>query len=162
MKLTRQEILKLAVSIMYRGLCIDLIGAAFFFVVGQLVRSSELLTPVEPEALSLLGYSLVAVSAIEIFMVVILKKKWINKESPSLRLIKNRNAFYRHLRLLFMILYIVALTPSLYGFLFFILGGSEDIFMVMLAITLVGYMLVRIRLDDLEKAIGNFDLEDPG
>ena|GEM_PF-2683688 len=162
MKLTKQEILKLAVSIMYRGLFIDLIGAALFFVVGQLVRRSELLTPVEPEPLVLLGYSLVAVSAIEIFMIVVLKKRWITRDSPSLRAIRNRDTFYRHLKLLFMILYIVALTPSLYGFLFFILGGSEDIFMIMLAITLVGYMLVRIRPDDLEKAIGDFDLEDPG
>jgi len=162
MKLTNQEILKLAVSIMYRGLYIDLIGAAFFFVVGQLVRSSGLVTPVQQEPLKLLGYSLLAVSAIEILMVVILRRKWITAGSPQLRLIRKRDAFYRHLKLLFVILFLVALTPSLYGFLFFILGGTEEIFMIMLAMTLVGYMLVRIRPDDLEKAVGECDLEDPG
>jgi hypothetical protein len=162
MKLTRQEILKTAVSIMYRGLLIDLVGAAVFFVAGHLVRRSEIIAPVEPEPLKLLGYGLIAVSAVEILMVVILKRKWLSKDSPQLRAIRRRRPFLRQIKLLFVILYLVALTPSLYGFLYFILGGAEELFVIMVAITLVGYMLTRARPNDLEKIVGEFDLEDTG
>lgn len=162
MKLTKQEILKLAVAIMYRGLLIDLAGAIFFFVAGQLVRSSGLVTPVKPEPLNLLGYGLVAVSAVEILLIALLKRKWVTSGSPQLRMMKNRTVLYRQLKLLFVILYFVALTPSLYGFLYYILGGREEMFVIMLALTLVGYMLTRIRPDDLEKAVGDIELEDPG
>jgi hypothetical protein len=162
MKLTKQEILKLAVSIMYFGLFIDLIGAAVLFAAGQLVRRYELVTPVEPEGLAVLGYSLIAVGVIEILMVVILKKRWISDKSPQLRSIRKRDVFYKHLRILFVILYLIALTPSLYGFLYFILGGTEENFMILLAITLVGYMLTRMRPNNLEEALADIELEDPG
>lgn len=162
MKLTKQEILKLAVSVMYLGLFIDLIGAAVLFVSGQLVRKYELVTPVEPEGLTFLGYSLIAVGIIEVLMVVILKRRWISSKSSQLRTIKTRDVFYRHLRMLFIILYLIALTPSLYGFLYFILGGTEENFMILLAITLVGYMLTRMRPTSLEEAVGDIELEDPG
>lgn len=162
MKLTKQEILKLAVSVMYLGLFIDLIGAVVLFVTGQMVRKYELITPVEPEGLTFLGYSLIAVGIIEILMIVILKKRWISSKSPQLHAIKKRDAFYRHLRLLFIILYLIALTPALYGFLYFILGGTEENFMILLAITLIGYMLTRMRPNGLEEAVGDIELEDPG
>jgi hypothetical protein len=162
MKLTKQEILKLAVSVMYLGLFIDLIGAAVLFVAGQIVRKYELVTPVEPEGLTVLGYSLIGVGIIEILMIVILKKRWISSKSPQLNAIKKRDAFYRHLRLLFIILFLIALTPALYGFLYFILGGTEENFMILLAITLIGYMLTRMRPNVLEEAVGDIELEDPG
>ncbi len=162
MKLTEQEILKLAVSVMYLGLFIDLIGAAVLFAAGQIIRKYELVTPVEPEGLTVLGYSLIAVGIIEILMVVILRRRWISSKSPQLRTIKKRDVFYRHLRILFVILFLITLTPSLYGFLYFILGGTEENFMILVAITLIGYMLTRMRPTSLEEAVGDVELEDPG
>ncbi len=162
MKLTRQEILKLAATIMYWGLLIDLVGAALLFVLGHQVRDTGLISRVPAENLRILGYSLIALSGLEIVVVVILKRRWVCKDSAPLATIRRRDVLARQLRLLFIILYLVAFTPSLYGFLYFILGGTEQLFVTMLAITLVGYMLTRIRPDSLEEVVGELDLEDPG
>lgn len=162
MQLTRQEILKLTVSLMNLGLMIDLVGAALLFVIGNLIRKLELIVPVDPGRLNLLIYSLIGVSVIELVLVVVLRKRWICAESPQLRAIKKREVLARHLKLLFSILYLVSLTPALYGFLYFILGGADEFFVILLAITMIGYMLIRVRPDDLEKALEKVDLEDPG
>jgi hypothetical protein len=162
MKLTRQEILKLSVALMHLGLLIDLVGAALFFLLGQLVRRWEIVGAVDAEPLRMLGYTLLAVSASEIVMVFILRRRWINSRSNQLRAIRDRQVLGRQLKLMFAMLYLVALTPALYGFLYYILGGSERMFVIMLVTTLLGYMVIRVRPDDIEDAIGDFDFEDPG
>ncbi len=162
MKLTRQEILKLSVSLMHLGLLIDLVGAALFFLAGQLMRRWEVVGAVEAESLRMLGYTLLAVSALEIVMVFVLRRRWINSRSNQLRAIRDRQVLGRQLRLMFAMLYLVALTPALYGFLYYILGGSEGMFVMMLVATLIGYMVIRVRPDDIENAIGDFDFKDPG
>ncbi len=162
MKLTRQEIVKLAVSTMNLGLLIDLAGAALLFMIAQFLRSQGVVEPVTSDKLDYLGYGLLFVGAVEIVLVFVLRRRWISAESQQLAAIAKRSNFYKHFKLSFVILYFIALTPSIYGFLFYILGGRENLFVFMLVETLVGYMAIRIRPDALEKAIGNFDLEDPG
>lgn len=160
MKLTRQEILKLAVSTMYIGLLIDLIGPGVFYVAGQLIRGSNIVSAVKQEPLQMLGYMLLFVSAAEIALVVVLRRRWINAKSPQLRLARQRPVFYRQLKIMFIILYLIALTPSVYGFLYFILGGKESFFVLMLVISLIGYMLIKMKPDAMEEALGDIELED--
>jgi len=160
MKLTRQEILKLAVSTMYIGLLIDLIGPGVFYVAGQLIRGSNIVSAVEPEPLQMLGYMLLFVSAAEIALVVVLRRRWINAKSSQLRLARQRPVFYRQLKIMFIILYLIALTPSVYGFLYFILGGKESFFVLMLVISLIGYMLIKMKPDAMEETLRDIELED--
>lgn len=162
MKLTRQEIAKLAVSTMNLGLLIDLAGAALLFVIAQFLRNQGIVEAVRSEKLNYLGYGLLFVGAVEILLVFVLRRRWISPESEQFAAIKKRPTFYKHFKLSFVILYFIALTPSIYGFLFYLLGGQENLFVFMLVETLIGYMAIRIRPDGLEKAIGMYDLEDPG
>ncbi|MBU1320682.1 MAG: hypothetical protein KKG33_03055 [candidate division Zixibacteria bacterium] len=161
MQLTRQEILKLSVSVMYIGLLVDLGGAALFYLVGQFLRSQGIITLVPAESLDMLGYGLLAVSAAEIATIVVLKRRWISARSPQLRSIRKREVFYRQLKLMFATLFLVTLTPALYGFLYFVLGGTETLFILLIVATMIGYMLIRVRPNDLQKSIGSIELEDP-
>jgi hypothetical protein len=159
-KLTKQEILKLSVAIMYLGLLINLAGGAVFYTLGRIVKRAEIVTPVEAGPLQTLGYALMAVSVMEVAIAVVLKRKWISSKSPQLSPIRKRVAFHRQVKILFAILFVLALSPSLYGFLFYILGGDERLFVLMVVCTLIGYMLIRVRPDSLEKAVGDLELED--
>lgn len=162
MKLTRQEIVKLAVSTMNLGLIIDLAGAAILFVIAQFLRSQGLIEPVQSDQLDTLGYGLLIVGAVEIVLAFILRRRWISSSSPQLSAIKKRDIFYKHIKITFLILFLIALSPAIYGFLYFMLGGAEDIFILILVESLIGYMAIRIRPDALEREIGDFNLEDPG
>jgi len=160
-KLTKQELLKLSVSIMHIGLLLDLGGAAVFYLGGQLLRSEELASQSASESLTMLGYGLIAVSAAEIFTAVMLRKKWVHSDSPYFRTITKRAVFYRQFKLLFTVLFLITLTPAVYGFLYYILGGTETVFILLIVATMIGYMLIRVKPNDLEKSIGSLDLEDP-
>ena len=162
MKLTRQEILKLSVSLMHLGLLIDLMGVALFFLAGQLLHRWGIIAVVEVESLRILGYALLVMTVSEVGMVFILRRKWINSKSTQLRSIHDRQLLVKQLKLMFTMLYLVALSPALYGFLYYILGGSENMFVLMLAGTLVGYMVIRVKPDDIANAVGDFEFEDPG
>lgn len=161
MELTRQELLKLSVSTMKIGLLIDLGGAAVFYIIGQLLRNEHVITSSSSDSLEVLGYGLIAVSVAEIFTAVVLRRKWVRSGSPYLRTIVKRTLLYRQLKLLFAVLFLIALTPALYGFLYFILGGTETVFVLLVVATMIGYMLIRVRPNDLERSIGSMDLENP-
>jgi hypothetical protein len=154
--------MKLAVSLMNMGLMIDLVGAAILFALGHFIRHASGVDAIEPDSVQILGYTLLAASAAELVLVFVLRRRWVNGRSPQLRALTNRESLHRQLRIMFLILFLVALSPSVYGFLYFIMGGSESIFVLMLASTLLGYMLVRMRPDDLESALEDVDVEDPG
>jgi hypothetical protein len=63
------------------------------------------------------------------------------------------------IHILYIILYFLALSPAIYGFLFFMLGGVQDMFVLMACITLIGYLLIRPRPVFIEELLEPFDFD---
>jgi len=157
MKLTEQEYLRMSVSLMNLGLLIDLVGAGVLFVAGQFLRSQGVVQPVESSAIETLGYALLAVSICELIVLFRLKSRWMKPSGYTKEALRDRNKFHAQLKVVFSIMYLIALSPAIYGFLYYVLGGSESLFMIFLVLTLGGYMLTRVRPSHLERAFGEID-----
>ena len=91
-------------------------------------------------------------------MVWILKRKWLAKtlSFPTSAVIQNRvqlpAANPEKSALAFtVVIYSLCLTPSVYGFVYFLLGGSLNWFILFIAITLLGFLLFKPKEEELKK-----------
>jgi len=159
MRMTQQDFLRLSVSLMNLGLIIDLVGAGILFVAGQILRSQGIVEPVDSEAIGTLGYVLLAISAAELLVLLRLKSRYTKPSGYPLERRNDRGNFEGQLRVVFSIMYLIALSPAIYGFLYYMLGGTESLFVIFIVITLVGYMIARVKPRDLERAFGEIDFE---
>ena len=157
MKPSESEITSLALKLLYIGLGIDVAGAVILFFGGISLADRGLRGDVEIESLQILGYVLLAVAVIELLVVVVLKKKWLYAGSDILSRAKSYKQLSSQLVVLHIILYFVALSPAIYGFLYYMLGGDQQQFVLMACLTLIGYMMVRPRPQKIADLINGHD-----
>ena len=101
---------------------------------------------------------LLVVSFTELGVVWILKKKWLTNflsfpASPMVQTgaqLTARNPEKSAVSLA-VVIYSLCLTPSVYGFVYFLLGGSLNWFILFIAITLLGFLLFKPKEEELKK-----------
>ncbi len=147
-------------KILYIGLGICVGGTVAFYLGGLVLDQYGFISEVPAEDLRVLGYALLAVSAIELGVAYLLKRKWFRSDNPMFAGAKSFQQLRGQLLTLYIILYVVALSPAVYGFLFYILGGQQDLFTLMCCLSLLGYMMIRPRPDFIHKIVEPFDFED--
>jgi len=158
-KASEYEISKLAMRLLYRGLLIDVGGAAVLFFLG-LFLADRGIRAVEPaQELRILGYALLAVAVVELLIVAVLKRRWLTPGNIRFSPAGSFPRFATQVMILYIILYVVALSPAVYGFLFFMLGGTQDMFVLMCCLTLIGYMLIRPRPEFIARLVEPFDFD---
>lgn len=160
MKPSKYEISRLAMRILYIGLFIDVVGAAVLFFGGMFLESKGLTGSVPMEELKTLGYALLAVSIAELVGIIVLKKKWLTANNPMFGQTRSFRQLAGRIKILYIILYFLALSPAIYGFLFFMMGGVQDMFVLMACVTLIGYLLARPRAAFIEGLLEPFDFDD--
>jgi hypothetical protein len=159
-KPSNYEISKLTMKILYLGLLINVGGATLLFFLGLLLEQKGLAGSVPIEQLQTLGYVLLAVSLLELIVIFVLKRKWLISTNSMFTGARSLKKISSQIKILYITLYFVALGPAIYGFLFFMLGGSMDLFVLMICITLMGYMLIRPKMSFIEKIMEPFEFDD--
>ncbi len=159
MKPSEHEISRLALRILYIGLGIDVGGAILLFVVGLLLENQGLIKTQTGSNMDILGYVLLGLSVVELLVIVVLKRRLLNPSNPVLKQSRRFKELSGKIMTFYVILYFVALSPAIYGFLFYLLSGLQDMFTLMACLTLIGYLMVRPRPEFITRLIEPFDFE---
>lgn len=159
MKVPEHEISRLALRILYIGLAIDVAGAIILFVVGLVLENRGLINVQNGSNIDILGYALLGISVLELLVIVVLKRKLLNPSNPALSQAKRYKDLIGRIMAFYIILYFVALSPAIYGFMFYMLSGLQDMFTLMACLTLIGYLMVRPRPDFIARLVEPFDFD---
>lgn len=139
------------------GLLLDVFIPAILFSLALFLRSQGVgVKPVE--GLNILLWVLLAVSAGEVLTIYLIKKKILfarnilktKKESVPVEQIFLTSG---------LILFSLSLSPAIYGFIYFLLGGIKERFVLFIGITLLCFLLFKPKLEEM-KSIKN-NLSDP-
>ena len=139
-------------KLLYLGLLLDVFVPAVLFSLGLFLRSQGVgARPIE--GLEILLWVLLAVSVGEVLAIYLIKKKIlfarnmtkVKEQSVSLERIFLRSA---------LILFSLSLSPAIYGFVYFLLGGMVERFVLFIAITLFCFLLFKPKFEEM-KSIKN-------
>jgi hypothetical protein len=141
------------------GLLLDIFVPAILFSLALFLRSQGVgVKPVE--GLDILLWVLLAVSAGEILTIYLIKKKILfarnilNIQKGS---IPCERIFFRS----GVILFLLSLSPAIYGFIYFLLGGMKERFVIFIGITLLCFVLFKPKLEEMKSMKeGSSDLSD--
>jgi hypothetical protein len=158
-KVSEHEISRLALRMLYIGLGIDVAGAIILFAVGLILENQGLINTQSGSNIDILGYVLLGLSAAELLVIVVLKRRLLNPANPVLSQAKKFRELTGRIMTFYVILYFVALSPAVYGFLFYILSGLQDMFTLMACLTLIGYLMVRPRPEFIARLVEPFDFD---
>jgi hypothetical protein len=158
-KVPEHEISRLALRILYIGLAIDVAGAIILFVVGLVLENRGLINVQSGSNIDILGYALLGISVLELLVIVVLKRKLLNPSNPALSQAKRYKELVGRIMTFYIILYFVAFSPAIYGFMFYLLSGLQDMFTLMACLTLIGYLMVRPRPDFIARLVEPFDFD---
>ena len=144
-------------KLLYLGLLLDVLVPAVLFSLGLFLRSQGVGAR-SVEGLDVLLWILLAVSAGETLAIYLLKKKILFAQNmPKAR---GQNVFLEQMLLRSaLILFSLSLSPAIYGFIYFLLGGTVERFVLFIAITLLCFLLFKPKLEEM-KSIQN-GLSDP-
>jgi len=139
------------------GLLLNVFVPAILFSLGLFLRSQGVGTkPVK--GLNMLLWILLAISAAEILTIYLFKKK-ILFTRKVLQSPKENISIERIFLTSGLIQYSLSLSPTIYGFIYFLLGGTKERFAIFIAITLLCFVLFKPKLEEF-KSIKN-SLSDP-
>jgi len=159
-KPSNYEISGLAMKILYLGLFIDIVGAVVIFFGGTYLVDNVLEKIADPDKMKVFGYVLLAVSFTELIAIFFIKRNFFNPESIKRMNPRTFKQFSGQIKVYYLILYFLAFAPSIYGLLYYYLCGDQNMFVLMVCITLIGYLLIRPRPSFIEKMAEPFDFEE--
>lgn len=160
MKPTNYEISKLSMKILYTGLLIDVLGAVLVFFGGMYLVDNVLQKVTASEGLHIFGMALIAVSVAELVVIFVLKRNFFKPENLKRANHRTFKKFAAQINIYFLILFNVAFAPAIYGFLYYYLGGTQDLFVLMVCFTVIGYMLIRPKPSFIEKLVEPFEFDE--
>ena len=148
---------KLHTKLLYLGLVLNFFAPVVLFSLGLFLRSQGVGAR-SIEGLDVLLWILLAVSAGEVLAIYLLKKKILFAQNMPKAW--RQNVFLEQMLLRSaLILFSLSLSPAIYGFIYFLLGGMVERFVLFIAITLLCFLLFKPKLEEM-KSIQN-GLSDP-
>jgi len=130
------------------GLLLDVFVPAVLFSLGLFLRSQGVGARSFKE-LDILLWVLLAVSAGEILIIYLIKKKILFVPN----ILKVEKSGISKERILFksgLILFSLSLSPAIYGFIYFLLGGTAERFVIFIGITLLCFLLFKPKLEEMK------------
>ncbi|MFQ6033072.1 MAG: hypothetical protein ACE5K2_09150 [Candidatus Zixiibacteriota bacterium] len=139
---------QLHTKLLYLGLVLDFFVPAVLFSLGLFLRSQGVGT--KPlDGLDILLWVLLAVSVVEVLAIYLIKKKI----SPAQNMPRDKEQSIL-LKQMFLrsglILFSLSLSPTVYGFIYFLLGGMVERFVLFIAITLLCFLLFKPKLEEMK------------
>jgi hypothetical protein len=135
-------------KLLYRGLLLDVFVPAALFSLALILRTQGVGTK-SFEGLDMLLWVLLGVSAGEVLAIYLIKKKILFARNMSKA--NEENIFQGQMFLRSaLILFSLSLSPALYGFVYFLLGGMVERFVIFIAITLLCFLLFKPKLEEMK------------
>jgi hypothetical protein len=130
----------------YLGLIFNLLLPIVLLVVGVAIKRTMVTGgggwAVSAETLRILFWALLAVGVSELGAAVYLKKILLKPDMPELRE-REASAAVSFVLSRYVVLFAVALSPAIYGFVYYLMGGTFQHFVLFGLISLVIYRIVR-------------------
>lgn len=141
------------------GLLLNVFVPAILFSLGLFLRSKG--GGAKPfEGLDILLWILLAVSAGEVLAIYLIKKRILFAQNNS-RVEKENTSAERIFFTSGLILFSLSLSPAIYGFVYFLLGGMKERFVIFIGITLLCFLLFKPKLEEMKSGKeGLSDLSD--
>lgn len=123
---------------LYLGLFLNVFLPAILVFLGLFLKSKGIgAKPIK--SIDLVLFILLAASGVEVLFILFFKKQFFSKAKSK----PEKNNFFR----LNLVLFSLSLTPSIYGFIYFLLGGELRWFLLFVAITLLCFRIFKPDLD---------------
>jgi len=135
----------------YLGLVINLMVPAALLTAGAFINN--ILTAdfvMAAESLNMLKWILVGVSVIEVGVAFFLKRKLFGNLFKNTGDNVDMKAQLLMATKIMLVIHVMSATPVVYGFIYHILGGTIEGFLLIIIINLSGYQLCRARKSDYE------------
>jgi hypothetical protein len=141
---------ELQTKILYLGVVLDVFLPFILAIIAYAIKNSK------PEiktdfSLDILLYALLFISAGDLLVCFILKKKMFSDISSTTELSSNlakEELIFKYTILIFSL----CLAPSIYGFVYYLLGGTLERYVLFVVITMVGHQFLKPRDRDFKKA----------
>jgi hypothetical protein len=139
---------RLHTNFLYLGLVLDFFVPAVLLSLGLFLRSQGVGARAI-EGLDLLLWIFLTVSAGEILAIYLVKKKILFAQNMPKT--KEQGIFPKQILLRSaLILFSLSLSPAIYGFVYFLLGGTLERFVLFIAITLFCFVLFKPKLEEMK------------
>lgn len=148
---------KIHLKAIYWGIVLDLLVPAILVAVGLFLKSKDIL-PSPISNLQLLLIILLVVSIGEVIVIYIFKKHLLKSVLSSGTLsgeIDPEQIFVRYS----IIIFSMSLAPSIYGFVYLLLGGTMEWFLLFVVITLLYFMLFKPKTEEIKKLFNQPDIQ---
>lgn len=127
---------------LYLGLFLNVFIPAILVFLGLFLKSKGVgAKPIK--SIDLVLFILLAASGIEVLFILFFKNQFFSKAKSK----PEKNNFFR----LNLALFSLSLTPTIYGFIYFLLGGELRWFLLFVAITLLCFRIFKPDLDKTQK-----------
>jgi hypothetical protein len=139
-------------KLLYLGFVLDFFVPAVLFSSGLFLRSKGIGVR-SFEGLNILLWALLAVSGGEVLAIYLIKKRILF--APKMPTAKEEGVSLEQMFLRStLILFSLSLSPAIYGFIYFLLGGTTERFVIFIAIALLCFLLFKPKLEEM-KSIEN-------
>ena len=142
-------------KIIYLGLLLNVFVPALFLITGIFLRNQGIMTA-PAESLRIFLVVLLIVSGGEVAAIFVLKKKFLfgqgmiksnlSSQSPEQAAFKSS-----------LIIFALDLSPTIYGLVYYLLGGTIEWFVIFIAITLLSFQLFKPKVDEVKSLLGDYD-----
>ncbi len=146
--------------ILQLGILIDIFLPAVIFFLAIYLRD-RFISIKSLMDLNMIFYFLLALSAVETLTIFILKtriwKPYIKRKfqkNPRLSIEKGLFGFGT-------IIYVLCFSPTIYGLIYYLLGGTWEHFALFVAITFLFFQLFKPKMEELEKLTNELNVEKP-
>jgi len=138
---------------LYLGLVLNLVIPLGFLALGFVLRKNGMgANPISN--LKLIFWVLFFVSAGEILALYIVKKIYLTNAAKKSLVAVSQIPVQKSVVTFSVLIFSLSLAPSIYGFIYFLLGGTLEEFLLFIAVTLVGFRIFKPKLEDIKKLAG--------
>ena len=139
---------------LYLGLVLNLVLPLVFMVVGLLLRKNGM--GANPIAnLKLFFWVLIFISVSELLAIFIFKRSFFARFSKKSQMGISQIPVQKSILTFSIVIFALCLAPSIYGFIYFLLGGKLEEFLLFIAITFLGFRIFRPNLEEIKQLSGS-------
>lgn len=144
---------KIHTQMLYLGLVLNLAIPLGLLAIGFLLRKNGVGVKPTPN-LKFLFWVLIFVSVGEVLAIYIFKKSFFAKFSKKSQMTISQSLVQKSIVTFSIVIFVLSLAPSVYGLVYFLLGGSLEEFILFIIITFVGFRIFKPNLEEMKKLEG--------
>ena len=139
---------------LYLGLVLNLALPLGFLTIGFFLRKNSVGADPTPN-LKLFFWVLIFISVSELLAIFIFKRSFFARFSKKSQMGISQIPVQKSILTFSIVIFVLNLAPSIYGFIYFLLGGKLEEFLLFIAVTFLGFRIFRPRLEEIKQLVGS-------